>query len=279
MNILITGSNGFIGSYLKRNFTKNGDKVVTIGLSEANDIKIDLSKTHYLLNGDFDLIIHCAGIVHSKAHSNSIDNNLLNQDVSITINFLKSISNITYKKFIYLSSVSVFGLEFGDNIPNSYDINPKSGYAIAKIISENIIKKSIIEKQLLILRLPLVNGPNSKGNIKKLNDYINCGLMIVFKNNKAKKSILEINDLFNFILNASTEITGTHLIKSYDIYFNSFVESISKHQNKKLIYFPLFILDVSIFLAKTFRFKKISSILNKINYNLTFKSSFEIKNI
>jgi nucleoside-diphosphate-sugar epimerase len=277
MNILIFGSNGFIGKYLNENFKISGHNVFTIGLSPNNNISIDLSKYYFPITGEYDYVIHCSGLVHSEKHSYEIDNALLINDVNITINLLKSLKNTIFKKFIYISSVSVYGLDIGDNISVNSEINPISGYAISKIISENIIKNSISDNQLLILRLPLVNGPNPKGNIKKLIDQINSNLMIVFKNNRSKKSILDLSDLFFFILNDSSKIIGTHLIKSYDIYFNLFVESIALQQNKKLIYLPLIILKFAIFLSNIFRIKKINILLMKINNNLTFEPSLSLK--
>jgi nucleoside-diphosphate-sugar epimerase len=276
MNILITGSNGFIGSYLKSNFAKNGDNVISIGLSENNDIKIDLSKKHYTLKGDFDLIIHCAGIVHSVSHSNKIDHSLLNQDLNITINFLKSISNITYKKLIFLSSVSVYGADSGDNISINCNKKPKSGYALAKLLSENVIKLIIPQSKYLILRLPLVNGNNPKGNIKKVISAIEQGYMIIFKNNLCKKSVLELNDLFYFINNKSMKTSGIHIIKSYDIYFNDFIYKLAKNRNKKLIILPLFFLKFSKTFSKIFYLKYLILKISKIENSLTFSSSIEI---
>jgi nucleoside-diphosphate-sugar epimerase len=277
MNILISGSNGFIGSYLKCNFVKNGDNVVTIGLSEINDIKIDLSKTYFSIEGDFDLVIHCAGIVHSKRHSNNFDSTLINQDINITINFLKSISKISYKKLVYLSSVSVYGLDFGENISINVIENPKSGYALTRYISENLIKNIIPLNKYLILRLPLVNGKNPKGNIKEVIEAIRRGKMIIFKNNTCKKSVIELSDLFSLLNNKCITLSGIHNIKSYDIGFNDFINNLAIKNNLKLIILPLFVLKIISFLAKLFKQKNLVIKITKIKYSLTFSSSIDIR--
>jgi nucleoside-diphosphate-sugar epimerase len=276
MKILISGSNGFIGNFLKENFILNGHKVVSIGLSSLNDFEIDLSKEYSNLEGDFDIVIHSAGIVHSEAHSNNLDSNLFVQDVNITNNFLKSIKKINYKKFIHLSSVSIYGLESGENISTRSCIQPNSGYGLSKFVSEKLVESFIPKEKILILRLPLVNGINPKGNIKGVVNAINRGYMVLFKNNLCKKSIMELPDLFNFIANSALEINGIYNIKSYDIFLNDFILSLAGDNKKKIIVVPLFVLKILFFVSNLFFLKNINIKIKKIKNSLTFSSDIII---
>ena len=49
MNILLTGANGFIGSFLKKKLDKEYD-VKTLGISKSNDFIIDLSNVNKVKN-------------------------------------------------------------------------------------------------------------------------------------------------------------------------------------------------------------------------------------
>lgn len=270
MKYLISGGNGFIGSFLKDFLEKNGDSVKSIGRSEINDYCIDLSCQDLQITEQFDTIIHTASIVHNDSHNDSLDSILLKNDILITLNFLKSIRNVPYTKLIFLSSVSVYGLDEGINIPISTIPDPKNGYGLSKLISEKIFTNNIPDEKLLILRLPLVNGIKAKGNIKRVRDYIENRRMILFKRNPAKKSFLEVDDLCNFIVHDCKDKSGIHFIKSYDKEFNEFVISLSKDRIYSL---PIQILYVAIFISNLFNLKKQHKILSKMTKSLTFKNS------
>ena len=54
--ILISGGNGFIGSYLKKSFIENGHSVVSIGRSKLNEICVDLAKNHIYHSDDYEYV-------------------------------------------------------------------------------------------------------------------------------------------------------------------------------------------------------------------------------
>ena len=272
MKYLISGGQGFLGSYLATNLSNSGHVVKTIGRSKENDIVVDLSQNFFKVQSNFDYIIHTASIVHNELHNQSFSSPIIMTDLQITENFLKSISEIKFKKFIFLSSVSVYGLNCGIQIDTNQSTLPLSGYGLSKLINEKIIGKSINNEKLLILRLPLVNGPNAKGNIKKAKEGLICGKMILFKHNKALKSILEISDLFNFLENYSQKLNGIHHIKSYDVEFNKFVSS---HSSKKPILIPFWAIKWCIKVCLIFKLKKLHQIILKSTLSLTFKNTVE----
>lgn len=247
-----------------------GHEVKTIGRSPINNFQLDLTKESRIISEDFDVIIHSASIAHDSAHAGAFNKQLIIDDLEITFNFLKSVENILYQKFIFLSSVSVYGIENGKDIDISQPLFPNSGYSLSKSLSEKILKQKITYKKLLILRLPLINGPNPKGNIKKALDAINSGKMFLFNGNKATKSVLELDDLYTFIVSKSSKFNGIHQIKSYDIRFNDFIQGLS---SKRIYSLPYFFLTIFLFSSKAFRLNKIRRTLLKISKDLTFLDS------
>ena len=272
MKYLISGGNGFIGGFLSSFLKKRGNVVKTIGKSINNDYVVDLSISSFKISEKFDVIIHTASIVHNHKYTNNLEPNILLKDLSITINILKSIESLKFLKFIYLSSVSIYGVNFGKNLKINTPLLPKSGYGLSKYISEKMLINKIPIEKILILRLPLVNGSEPKGNILKSIKAIESGRMILFNGNNAKKSILELSDLAQFILNNSLNYSGINQIKSYDIYFNEFIQSLS---NKKLITIPNFFLKFAIFLTNKLGMKNLYSTLIKLSSTLTFESSIK----
>lgn len=270
MRFLVTGGNGFIGCYISKALKIDGHEVTTLGRSSMNDIVIDLSISTYEFKTDFDYIIHTAGIVHKEEHINSFNTSLILKDIAITENLLKSIVGINFKKIIYLSSVSVYGLINGHEIGVDTQPKPTNGYGFSKLINEKIIQSQIELSKTLIIRLPLVNGPNAKGNIRKAQQALKKKRMVVFSENNSLKSILEISDLYSFIVEKSKDINGIQQIKSYDINFNDFVRSLCF--NKPLI-LPKIVLQFGIRVSKFLFLSNLNKTLRKISTTLTFKNS------
>jgi nucleoside-diphosphate-sugar epimerase len=267
LKYLITGGNGFIGNFIKGKLISDLNTVKTLGKSRKNDYQIDLTKNFIKISEHFDIIIHSASIVHEPSHSNSFVKQKILKDLEITFNFLKCIEGISFKKLIFISSVSVYGLNYGKNIDVSQKISPMAGYGLSKAISEKIFIQNINTEKLLILRLPLVNGQNPKGNIRKALNAIESGKMILFDGNLALKSVLELEDLYSFLSIKSLNFNGIHQLKSYDIKFNDFIKGLT---TKKIRSFPLIILKIMFFITSVMGLKKIRNSLIKISSDLTF---------
>ena len=134
MNILITGGSGFLGKILYDKL-KDSNLVKTIGRSNKNDFCVDLSNNFIKLNQSFDCIIHTAGNVHNENHANGFNNKMIIEDFQITQNVLKSQqSNI--KHFIFISSMSVYDVEYGEDIGVDSQSYGKKGYGLSKRIIE-----------------------------------------------------------------------------------------------------------------------------------------------
>ena len=279
MNILISGSTGFIGKSLTEMFKSAGHDVCTLGRSNSNDYQVNLENEFIEINNEFDFIIHCAGIVHNQLHASKIIPELVIKDILISTNFLKSIKTCKHKKVVFLSSVSIYGLDLGLDISEKNIPNPKSGYGVSKFLTEKLFESAIDTEKLLIFRMPLVNGPNPKGNIYKLEQAILSGKMILFKYNISKKSLLEVSDLFDIILINGMKLFGVFNIKSYDFKFNDFAEKIACRNNKKIIKLPNYVLKMLKFIAKSCSLKTIYLTLSKISNHLTFDNSLLIKKI
>src|SRR5690606_32817355 len=115
-------------------------EVQTMGLSDTNNYKVDLSKEVPTLSGIFDIVFHAAG----KAHTipNSLDEEKVFFDVNYqgTVNLCKALEQSTLPKaFIFISTVAVYGVEFGDNISEEHPLKGETPYALSKIQAEQYL--------------------------------------------------------------------------------------------------------------------------------------------
>jgi len=148
----VTGGAGFIGSHLSRKLIENGWEVIVIdNLStgfkenipkEAEFIELDLSKDNFLRNlpaEGVDTIFHLAAQTSGEI---SYDDPVYDLKTNCLSTVLLSQWCIEKKvrKFVYTSSMSVYG-DIAD-LPVSENIfpKPKSFYGIGKLASEHYLK-------------------------------------------------------------------------------------------------------------------------------------------
>jgi nucleoside-diphosphate-sugar epimerase len=210
MNILLTGSNGFLGKYIYNELGGFGN-IYTLN-SRTSNYNVDLRKDVPLFTQNFDLVIHAAG----KAHLVPVTEleNLSFDEINVigTNNLLKGLlESGKPKKFVFISSVSVYGLIKGENINENNPLLAKDPYGRSKINAEKTILKWCQENNVIvtILRLPLVFGEIPPGNLGSMIKAIKKGYYFNISGGKANKSMVLATDIAKFILQAA-EVGGTY---------------------------------------------------------------------
>ncbi len=179
---LVTGGAGFVGSWVAKALLEKGDKVVVIdnlstGFKEnvpkrAEFIKSDCQNplVYKKLSGrKFDAILHIAG---QSSGEISFDDPVydLRSNTESTLHLLRFALKTGCQRFIYASSMSVYGLS-APEIPIKEDIElkPISFYAVGKIASENYLRiNQRYGIQPTSLRLFNVYGPGQNlGNLRQ----------------------------------------------------------------------------------------------------------------
>ena len=234
MTTLITGSNGFIGQHLINYFLEkeyNLDEVIY--LLSRNKNKPNRYKDHkihiitidemYKNNLKIDTIIHLAGKAHNKIFKK--------EDIKTNYIFSKKLLSYSKKiklaKFIFISTIKVYGEETSQDRPHLENDTPRpvSNYSISKFQIENEIINSFKRNstKYFILRIPLVIGPGAKGNLNALIKLLNKGMPLPFDKISNKRSFISISNLVNQIfkiLNQSNLTSGI-----YNLSDNSYLSS------------------------------------------------------
>ena len=103
---------------------------------------------------------------------------------------------INYKKFILISTGSIFSSD-------SKNINPNSFYGLSKFIGEKLfeILQEENQRQHFIFRLPIVIGSNSDNNI--VDEFVKKMLknkkIEIYGNGRIKRNIIQANDVARLI--------------------------------------------------------------------------------
>jgi len=256
MKILITGSNGFIGSNLTNKLYK---KHVVIGHGKTSGktsninsffkININIKTNWRECLSDVNTIIHLAAV----AHNNSNDPEYINEvNVKGTINLAEQAAKSGVKRFIFISSIGVLGNSTSNTVP--FDEHSKtaahSPYAQSKLVAENALLKIAEETKLevVIIRPVLVYGVGAPGNFGKLVNLVNNVPMLPFAKCKNKRSFISVDNLVDFISTCIEHPKAKNEIfcisDGNDVSIRGFTDGIATGLNKKLIQLPI---PVSIF--------------------------------
>ena len=285
MKILVTGSLGFVGQSLILALKERGIEALGVTRQHMNANRDDLiSIPDFTAKGVWcepllgcDVVIHLAARAHrTDEKPNEALDEYIEANVTSTLCLAKEAIDAGVRRLVYVSSIGVHGDQtinepFTENSP----INPKSSYAHSKWLAEQglieLSKKSKIE--LVILRPPLVFGPNNPGNMLKLINLINTGVPLPFNSIKNARSFIYVGNLLDALI-----LCATHPKAAKQTYLVSDGEDISTPQLFKkmavalgksnlLLPFPLLGMH---FLAKLM---KKSNILDKLTQSLVIDSS------
>lgn len=177
MKILITGASGFIGSFiveeaLRRGFETWGGVRSTSSRRYLQDerihfIDLDFSSEDALIEAlrghDFDYIIHAAGVTKCLHRDDFFKVNYEG-----TKNFVNAILKLhmPLKRFIYMSSLSVFGAirekQPYQEIEENDTPRPNTAYGKSKLMAEQFLDSIGNDFNYIVLRPTGVYGPREK---------------------------------------------------------------------------------------------------------------------
>lgn len=196
MHVLLTGANGFLGKEIANKIKNNCDLYLS---SRSNsNYNCDLSNCIPNFSSEFDLVIHSAGLAHVIVkHKSDSDQFYLNNIKAIENLLVGLESKQLPKYFVYISSVSVYGVEFGVKIDENAELKASDPYGLSKICAEKIILDWCLRNNVIctILRLPIIVGKNPKGNLGDLIKTIDKGLFFNISGVEAKKSMVLAEDV------------------------------------------------------------------------------------
>jgi UDP-glucose 4-epimerase len=159
MKILVTGSNGFLGSRIADYLKSNGFLVFfgsrTVSESVSNVVRIDYEDYPTLTKAcrDIDVVIHAAGMNALDSFMNPIRALEVNGVGSLKMAFAAKNSGV--KKFIYFSTAHIYTDQFQGLIDENFIPNNLHPYATSHLAGEYGVLQNIEENgfQAVVLRL------------------------------------------------------------------------------------------------------------------------------
>ena len=255
MNILITGSNGFLGQYLCQHLAEQSYRILAQTRKPQKFTHSAVTNINFDLNDDLDnidlsqvdVIAHCAGRAHVMNETATSPLDAYRQtNVQGTLDLAKKAVQSGVKRFIYLSSIKVNGEETQE-IPFKPDDLFKSNdpYGVSKYEAEQALLElaKSAKLEVVIIRPVLIYGPHVKANFKSMVALAKKKLPLpigCLDNKRSMVSVYNLADLIEVCLthpNAKNEI---FLVSDQnDISVKQLFEKLAYYQNNKLMMIPV----------------------------------------
>lgn len=209
MKILLTGASGFLGNVILNELSLSNE-IYSVGRNRNANQIVDLIKP-FKFTSSFDCVIHSAGKAHTNPKTTEEIQTIFDVNVIGTRNLLNALSLNPPKRFVFISSVAVYGKSSGALLDEKCPLKAKDPYGFSKIQAEGEVLDWSQKYNVMctILRLPLVYGDNPPGNLKAMIQGIKKGYYFNIAGGEARKSLVRAEDVARFILPAS-EVGGIY---------------------------------------------------------------------
>ncbi|UTF60747.1 NAD-dependent epimerase/dehydratase family protein [Gilvimarinus sp. DA14] len=218
MKVLVTGADGFAGNHIVKRLRKSGYAVIAASRNQHGDDPLttdayglssisSVAEWSERLAG-CDAIVHAAGKAHVFGSPGEDAATFHDANVVFTEKLAQAAVNAGVKRFIQLSSVSVYAVDPLSELTESCSLNPSTEYGRSKLAAEKVLQKTLdpCSIQYIILRMPLVYGVGAKGNMRRLLRLVSRGYPLPLANVHNRRTMLSVNNLTAFIDHALTSM-------------------------------------------------------------------------
>ncbi|MDP3734347.1 MAG: NAD-dependent epimerase/dehydratase family protein, partial [Nanoarchaeota archaeon] len=203
--IVILGHSGFVGNNIFHFLHKKYPAVEIIGKS-SNDIDLTSEEQTQKLQQCFNLdtvVIMTSGIKSNYGN----DLSTFHKNVVMAENVCKILSTYPVRKFIFLSSIAVYGVDSNNTaITEKTPVITDSYYGLSKYISEELLALEFLkckDSSLIIVRTPTIYGPHEKITAATpsgfLTTYLQGGEVTLWGDGSDLREFLFIDDLVKAI--------------------------------------------------------------------------------
>ena len=212
MRFLVTGATGFVGRAVCTELAQRKHDVhrAVRRLAGSGGRNFELGDICPATNWsgaleDVDAVVHLAARVHVMHESaeNPLEE-FRKVNVAGTEHLARAAVASGAKRFVYLSSIGVNGAQtvLGKPFSETDKPNPQNAYALSKWEAEQGLFRIADETglEVVIIRPPLVYGPNAPGNFGSLMRAVQRGLPLPLGAVHNQRSLVALHNLVDFIV-------------------------------------------------------------------------------
>jgi nucleoside-diphosphate-sugar epimerase len=213
VHILVTGAAGFIGRALGRGLAERGHRVIGVTrriaepiagveLWPIGDIRPQTEWSSPLAG--IETVVHLAGAAHQNRRAASPAD-----AAAAAAALAAAAAQAGARRFVHVSSIRAMGEATEPGRPFRADDppRPRDPYGHGKLLIEHALSRAAADRglELVILRPPLVYGPDVKANFRALIRVADSGLPLPFSGIDNRRSLIFIDNLVSLVAQACVE--------------------------------------------------------------------------
>ena len=201
MKLLFTGASGFLGNNVRPLLERMYD-VTTVGLLPQDNYTVNIAKEIPELCERYDIVLHAAGKAHSVPRTEEERQVFFNVNLQGTKNLCAALERKGVPRaFVFISTVAVYGCDYGENITEEHPLDGVTPYAVSKRLAEEYLQEWCRKHNIIlgIIRPSLIAGPNPPGNLGAMIHGICNGRYLSIAGSQARKSVLMVQDIARLV--------------------------------------------------------------------------------
>lgn len=236
MKLLFTGASGFLGNNVRPLLERMYD-VTTVGLLPQDDYAVNIAKEIPELCERYEVVLHAAGKAHSVPRTEEEKQVFFDVNLQGTKNLCAALEKGGMPRvFIFISTVAVYGCDYGEEITEEHPLDGVTPYAMSKRLAEEYLQKWCYEHNVIlgIVRPSLIAGPNPPGNLGAMIHGIRNGRYFSIAGSRARKSVLMVQDIAKLVPLLAEKGGIYNVCDSYQPTFGELEAVICRQLNKKM---------------------------------------------
>lgn len=284
MKLLFTGASGFLGNNV-RPLLEGMYDVTTVGLLPQDDYTVNIAKEIPDLRVRYDIVLHAAGKAHSVPKTEAEKQVFFDVNLQGTKNLCTALERKRIPRaFIFISTVAVYGCDFGENITEEHSLEGVTPYAMSKRLAEEFLQKWCYEHNVTlgIIRPSLIAGPNPPGNLGAMIHGIRSGRYLSIAGSRTRKSVLMVQDIARLVPLLVEKGGIYNVCDSYQPTFRELEAVICRQLNRNLpLSIPYWMAKCMALMGDCFGKKAPvnSQKLSKITESLTFSNEKAVREL
>jgi nucleoside-diphosphate-sugar epimerase len=291
MKLLLTGASGFVGKVLCDSLLLNNHEIAVASRNKSIDDRRVKTVFISALDGEtawedslkgIEAVVHLAARAHVLAETSlkPLDE-FRKVNTQGTLHLANCAAKAGVKRFVFLSSIGVNGNKSTTPFNESSAPQPVEPYALSKLETEEGLRKIADDTgmEFVIVRPPLVYGPNCPGNFLALLRLVYRGIPLPFGTINNKRSLIGVHNLTDFLVQCverSEAANKTFLIADdMDISTPDLMRVLAKAMSRPAFLFPMpyqLLYATAVLVGK-------ASVLDKVSGTLQVDSSFARKTL
>lgn len=211
--------------------------VTTVGLLPQDDYTVNIAREIPELRERYDIVLHAAGKAHSVPRTEEEKRVFFDVNLQGTKNLCAALERKGIPRaFIFISTVAVYGCDYGENITEEHPLDGVTPYAVSKRLAEEYLQKWCHEHNVIlgIVRPSLIAGPNPPGNLGAMVHGIRSGRYLSIAGSRARKSVLMVQDIARLVPLLAEKGGIYNVCDSYQPTFRELETIICRQLNRNL---------------------------------------------